>query len=88
VQKLAGRNVKAGCVAPTRANRHKPACERQIPAATLSIAGHRGINQLTCQGRVPLSETLRSGRYTVLHTATNAAGQRSLPRSLSFTIVS
>ena len=88
VQKLAGRKVNARCVAPTRANRHKPVCERQIPTATLSITGHRGINQLTFQGRVSRSKSLRSGRYSVLLAATNAAGQRSLPRSLNFTIVS
>lgn len=88
VQKLAGRKVKTGCVVPTRANRHKPACVRQIPAATFSVAGHTGLNQLVFQGRVSRSKTLRSGRYTVLLTATNAAGQHSLSRSLSFMIVS
>jgi FG-GAP repeat len=87
VQDLSGRKVRAACVAPTRANRHKPACERQVRTATLSITGHRGINQLAFQGRVSRSKTLRPGRYTVVITATNRAGQRSAPRSLGFTIV-
>ena len=88
VQKLAARMANARCVVPTRANRHKPACQRQIPAATLSTTGHRGINQFVFQGRVSRSKTLRSGRYTLLITATNVAGQRSAPRSLGFAIVS
>jgi hypothetical protein len=87
VQKAVGRKVKAACVAPTRANRHKRACERQIRAAALLIMGHRGINQLVFQGRVSRSKKLRPGRYTMLITATNVGRQRSAPRSLSFRIV-
>ncbi|MGB0092655.1 MAG: hypothetical protein WBP81_08995 [Solirubrobacteraceae bacterium] len=86
-QKLNGRKVKARCVAPTRANPHKHACARQVAAAILSIAGHSGTNRLAFQGRISRAKTLKPGRYTLLITATNAAGQRSAPRSLSFTIV-
>jgi sugar lactone lactonase YvrE len=88
VQDLQGRKVKSRCVAPTNANRGKHACGRQIPAATLTFTAHTGTNQLTFQGRVSRSKRLRSGHYTVTFTATNAARLRSVPRSLSFTIVS
>jgi hypothetical protein len=87
VQELAGRTVKARCVAPTRANRGKPACHRRVPVATLSFSGHRGSNRFVFRGRVSHARTLRPGRYTVLITAANAFRQRSAPRSLAFTVV-
>jgi DNA-binding beta-propeller fold protein YncE len=88
VQKLNGREVRGRCVAPTRANQHKHACARQVAAATLSVAGHNATNRVAFEGRVSRAKTLKPGRYTLLITATNAAGQRSAPRSLSFTIMS
>jgi hypothetical protein len=38
------------------------------------------------QGRITRRKKLKPGRYTLVITATNSAGQRSLPRSLTFTI--
>ncbi len=87
MQKVRGRRVASRCVAPTRADRRKPVCERQVAVATLSATSHSGLNQLAFQGRVSHSKKLRPGCYTMLITATNAAGQRSAARSLSFTIV-
>jgi hypothetical protein len=46
-----------------------------------------GTNTVTFQGRLSSAKTLKPGRYTVTATATGAAGQRSKPSSLSFTIV-
>ena len=83
---LRGRTVRGRCVVPTKANRHRPACSRRISAATLSIAGHRGVNRLAFRGRVSGSKNLAPGRYTMLVTATNAAGKRSRGQSLGFTI--
>jgi sugar lactone lactonase YvrE len=87
VQELAGRKVKARCLTPTTANRRKHTCQRKVPVARLTVTAHRGSNQLAFQGRVSRSKKLRPGHFTMLITATNAAGQRSAPRSLSFTIV-
>jgi sugar lactone lactonase YvrE len=85
-QRLRGQTVRGRCVAATKANRHRPACSLNVAAAALSFAGHSGVNRLAFQGRVSRSKELAPGRYTILVTATNAAGQRSPAQSLSFTI--
>jgi hypothetical protein len=86
-QQLGGRKVKGRCVAQTKANRHKPACKRTVTQGTLSFTGHAGKNKVSFQGRVSASKKLPLGRYTLVITATTATGQRSQPKSLSFTIV-
>jgi hypothetical protein len=65
----------------------KPSCERTVTQGTLSFTGHTGTNGVSFQGRISASKRLRPGRYTLLITATDAAGQRSQTQSLSFTIV-
>ena len=86
-RKTAGRKVKGKCAAPTSQNRHKGACKRTIPQGTLSFPGHSGKNGVTFQGRISASKKLPPGRYTLVITARNSAGQRSKPKQLSFTIV-
>jgi hypothetical protein len=86
-QKLAGRRVKGKCVAQTKNNRHKPSCKRTVTRGTLSFTGHSGVNKVVFQGRISRSKKLGLGRYTLLITAISATGQRSQPKSLSFTIV-
>lgn len=86
-RKLTGRSVTGRCLAPTRTNRRNHTCVRRVRVATLSFAGHSGINRFAFSGRVPHAKALNAGRYTLVITATNAAGQRSAPRSVSFTIV-
>jgi hypothetical protein len=54
---------------------------------TLTFAGHSGTNKVAFQGRISPKEKLKPGRYTLVITATNSAGMRSAPKSLSFTIV-
>jgi hypothetical protein len=85
-QRLRGRTVNGRCVAATTANRHQPACSLKVVAPTLFVAGHSGVNRIAFQGRVSRSKQLAPGRYIMLVTATNAGGQRSRARSLSFTI--
>jgi hypothetical protein len=55
--------------------------------AALAFAGHAGKNRIFFDGRISPSKTLVPGRYALVITATDAAGRRSQPRSLSFTIV-
>ncbi len=86
-QRARGHKIKGKCVARTRLNRHKPACERTVTAGALSFTGHSGTNKLVFQGRVSRSKKLKQGRYTLLVTATNSNGARSTSKSLSFTIV-
>ena len=60
---------------------------RAVPAGRLTFAGHDGTNKVAFQGRISPRKTLKAGRYTLVITATDSAGVRSEPRSLSFTIV-
>ena len=86
-QRATGRRVARKCVARTRKNKNRPRCSRTLTRGTLSFNAHAGTNKMRFQGRITRSQNLKPGRYTVTVTATNAAGQRSLPKSLSFTIV-
>jgi hypothetical protein len=85
--KVSGRSVGHVCVAPTRRNREHRACERTVTAGVLSFTGTSGPDEVAFQGRISHSQTLRPGAYTLVITATNAAGQSSTPQKLSFTIV-
>ncbi len=86
-QQTGGRRVNGKCVAQRRSNRHKHACKRTVLRGTLSLSGHAGNNKVSFQGRISRSKKLRPGSYTLLITATNAAGQRSVAQRLTFTIV-
>lgn len=82
-----GRRVKGHCVAATGRNRHARSCTRTLARGTHSFAAHAGANRIFFQGRLSASRRLRPGTYTVLITATNAAGQRSSTSRLRTTIV-
>jgi N-acetylneuraminic acid mutarotase len=86
-QQVGGRKVNGKCAAQTKANRHKHACKRTVTRGTLSFTGHAGTNKVSFQGRISHSKQLQAGTYTLIITATNAAGQRSSPKQLTFTIV-
>lgn len=85
-QQVGARKVNGKCVAQTRKNRRKRACRRTVTPGTLSFTGHAGTNRVFFQGRASRSK-LKPGSYTLVITATNAAGQHSSPKRLSFTIV-
>ncbi|HTZ64734.1 MAG TPA: PKD domain-containing protein [Solirubrobacteraceae bacterium] len=87
-QQVGGRTVNGKCVAQSKKHRHKPACERTVTAGTLSFTGHAGTNKVSFQGRISATKKLAPGKYTLVITATNAAGRRSNnANSLRFTIV-
>jgi hypothetical protein len=86
-QLLSGRKVSGKCAAQTEKNRRKPICERTVTAGTLTFTGHAGTNEVAFQGRISPVKKLGPGLYTLVITATNSAGVRSAPQSLSFTIV-
>jgi hypothetical protein len=85
--RVPGRRVRGRCVAPSHRNRGRPPCLRTVTAGTLSFSGHSGRDIVAFQGLLSRTRRLSPGRYTVTITALNAAGQRSSPRSLRFTIV-
>jgi hypothetical protein len=86
-QREGGRRVNGRCVSQTKSNRRMPGCTRTVTRATLSFAGHAGVNAVSFQGRTSRSRKLQLGAYTLVITASNAAHQHSSPRRLSFTIV-
>jgi hypothetical protein len=86
-QRVSGREVSGKCVAQTEKNRRKPVCRRTVTAGGLTFPGHSGTNTVAFQGRISPVKKLEPGRYTLVITATNTAGTRSAPQSLSFTIV-
>jgi hypothetical protein len=86
-QEITGRRVGHKCLAKTHKNARYKVCTRMVTAGTLSFIGHSGTNRVVFQGRISRSTKLKPGRYTVAITATNAAGQTSMPQKLSFTIV-
>jgi hypothetical protein len=86
-QRLAGRRVGHRCVAKNRRNARRRSCALTVTAGVLSFPGHTGTNKVAFQGRVSRSQKLKPGRYTLVISATNAAGVRATPVSLSFTIV-
>lgn len=83
--RVSGRRVGGRCVAPTRANRRRPACERTVRPGRLSFAGHAAANALSFDG-VLGRRALPLGRYTARFSASNAQGQAT-PVELTFTIV-
>ncbi len=85
-QLLPGRRVGGRCVAPTVSNLGKPKCTRSVPRGTLSFTVGAGAHKLRFQGRLSKHSRLAIGRYTLVITATNAAGQRATAK-LTFTIV-
>jgi hypothetical protein len=86
-QLVGGRKVGGRCVAQTKANRRKAACRRPVTRGTLAFTGHAGTNKIAFQGRLSRSKKFLPGTYTLGIVATNAAGQRSNPAQLTFTIV-
>lgn len=82
-----GRMVGRRCLATTPRNAGYRACSRAVITDAFSFPGHRGMNTVSFQGLVSRSKKLEPGRYTLVITATNVAGQHSIPKSLNFTIV-
>jgi alpha-tubulin suppressor-like RCC1 family protein len=85
-QQTKGRRVGRRCAARTHANARRKSCKRTVARGTLSFSGHSAVDRVTFQGRLSPAKALAPGRYTLIITATNAAGH-SAPASLGFTIV-
>jgi len=86
-QRSSGRNIGHKCVAKTPKNTKRKACTRTVMVGTLPFTGHTGTNKVVFQGHISRSKALNLGAYAVTITATDSAGARSAPKSLSFTIV-
>jgi alpha-tubulin suppressor-like RCC1 family protein len=89
IQPPEGGRIAHGCLATAHANTQRSSCghtiSRVVTRGTLSLAGHRGVNDMVFAGRISRTDKLEPGHYELIITA-DAAGQHSAPASLSFTI--
>jgi hypothetical protein len=81
-----GRKVGWRCRSRTRANRRRTACIRRRRVGRLRRTGAAGRNSTWFSGWLG-ARRLRSGRYRADFVAADAAGNRSRPRGVNFTIV-
>jgi hypothetical protein len=84
---VSGRKAGRRCVAVTPRNKSRRKCTRKLAAGRLSHSYQAGSHKLRFQGRLSRHRKLKLGRYTVTLTATNASGQRSAAKRMSFRIV-
>ena len=87
VRQTPGRRVSGRCAPANRSNRTRAHCRLSRPVGALSFTAHPGQNRAFFDGRISLSQALVPAGYALTLTATNAAGQRSTPRSLHFTVL-
>jgi hypothetical protein len=84
---LPGRRAGRSCVAPSHRNSTKPRCKRYVPAGSVAVPGHAGLDKVGFQGRLSRTKKLTPGSYTATVTARDSHGAKALARSLSFTIL-
>jgi hypothetical protein len=83
----AGRKVKARCVKPSRSNRNRPRCERQVAVkGSFTVTGRKGVNRIELRGRIG-GRALAPGRYRLNARETDRAANLSITRRTAFTIV-
>lgn len=85
-RKLAGRRKGSKCVRPTRALRRAKRCTRLVAKGTLSRSSKLGANSVRFTGRIGRRK-LAAGKFAAFVTAIDAAGNRSEPRTLPFTVL-
>jgi hypothetical protein len=80
----AGRRVGGRCVKRTRRNRGRRACVRYVTLTRRGFrhSGQAGANRVRLRGR-----GLAPGRYRLVATAVDPAGNRSRPSSAGFRIL-
>ena len=83
---LAGRRSGGQCVKPTRRLRRSRRCTRYQQVGVISRNAVQGENELAFSGRIG-RKSLRLGRHRLVLTAVDAAGNRSEPKLLTFTVV-
>ncbi|MFL5847021.1 MAG: TolB family protein [Solirubrobacteraceae bacterium] len=81
-----GRRAGKHCAAPSKANRRAKRCTRFIAAGALHQATAAGSQSRRFSGRIG-KHALSPGRYRLSVRATDAAGNRSKPRSATFRVL-
>ena len=87
VREALGRRLGGRCLPANSKNRPRARCRLSSPVGAFSYTAHPGQNKAYFDGRISLSQALAPASYGLTLTATNAAGQRSAPRSLHFTVL-
>ncbi len=85
-RKSSGRRVAGSCVKPTASNKGKPRCTRLTPVGSFAKQSGGGKNKMRFSGKIG-TQKLKVARYRATLVATDPAGNRSLARRLSFTVV-
>lgn len=81
-----GRKVGKKCRKQTKRNRTRGRCTRDSKVGSFAAQGAAGKNAKKFSGRIG-RKLLRKGRHRAILVATDAAGNRSAARRVSFTVV-
>jgi hypothetical protein len=82
---LPGRKSAGTCRKPTRANRHQPRCSRFKAVGRFTQEGAAGANSRKRPGKIG-GKALRVGSYRVTLVATDAAGNHSKAKRMTFKV--
>ena len=82
---LPGRRARGACRAPSRRLRRAKRCTRYQQRGTLTHTSKAGTARVVFSGRFG-RRALATGRYRLVAQATDAAGNRSVPRRVRFTV--
>jgi hypothetical protein len=82
---VAGRREKRACRPPSRRNRGGKRCTRHVRVALVTSSLAAGARSVRLPAR-PGGRVLRAGRYRVVVTATDAAGNRSAAKTATFAV--
>jgi hypothetical protein len=86
---LPGRRVRTSCQTATRRLRTRPRCTRAValtPAVRIA-ARPAGVVEVRFEGRLSRARSLAPGSYRLTVVATDAAGNRSLPKTVGVALV-
>jgi streptogramin lyase len=84
-RRRAGRRVGGVCRPPSRRTRSRPRCARYVAMGALRRRARAGENTVAFSGRLN-GRPLRPGRYRLAIRARDPAGNRSLTRTVAFTV--
>ena len=83
-----GRLVGGRCVKPTRLNRSRRRCTRILPVrGSVSLPVQAGARRIRFAGRMSKRRSLKPGRYRLILTAADAAGNVSTPDRARFRLL-
>jgi uncharacterized delta-60 repeat protein/uncharacterized repeat protein (TIGR01451 family) len=88
VRGFPGRQAGPACLPPRRSNQRRPRCTRFLPVSPVfAVNAKAGLNRLLFRGRLTTTRVLVPGRYRVIISAKDAAGNESRVGPISFTLL-